>query len=199
MAAATSSSGYQDSTADSLALANQVLSNRQSLRLNNFAYASAAAATSVGTPTGVKIVNTVNYMLNGAWQTAITATDPFWTLSGVNVPIGSVCVFMLGVTSGGTAAVVQSSLAATAATVNWNLSGSATTSQFDGFSIFASVAVAVGTTASGAFVPGTTNLTATGITPTYFQGPDPNFLPVLSDANGGLQVWRAKTGPSAYL
>lgn len=196
--AASTSTAYQDSARDSVALSAQVLTNRQTLYLLNQCFGAPASARAT-TATMAKTVATSGiYLIDGAKQTAVAGTDNFWTLAGTTVPVGSFCIFMLGVTSGGTAAVIQSSIAGSLATCNFNIAGSNTTSAFDGFSIFSNLSITAGSTSSG-FIPGTTALNATGITATFADGPGPNWLPILGDANGGLQVWRPGAGPNALI
>jgi hypothetical protein len=193
---ATSSSAYQDSTRDSAALAAQVLLNRVVLSLQNRAYTAAGAAIATVT-SKVKIANTVDYTIDGAWQTAVSATDNFWVLAGSVVPAANACIFLLCLDAAGAEHVVQSSIAATVAACNFNLTGANTTSQIDALCVVSYLTITMDATHT--FTPGTTLLGATGVTAVIADGVPNNFLPVLTDANGGLQVWRAGTGPNQYL
>jgi hypothetical protein len=195
--AALSSSATQQDTADSLGLSTQVMTNRQALLLLNMVFA-AGGVTTATTTSKAKLVNTVTFMVDGVWRTAVTATDNFWVLSGTTVPVGSCCIFLLCLTSAGAAAVVQSSISATLATCNFKTTGGSTTFPFDSLAVVATLSITAGSTSSG-FVPGTTLLGATGITATFADGPGLNLLPLLADANGGLQVTRAFAGPNALL
>lgn len=194
--ASLTTEAYQDSTRGSLALTGQVMTNRQSAYLLNQVYAAGGVTTATVT-SKAKLVNTVTFMVGGVWQTAVTATDNFWVLSGTTVPVGSCCIFLLCLTSAGAAAVVQSSIAGTLTSCGFYPSATATTQPTDALAIVSNLSITAGSTSTG-FIPGTTLLGATGITATFADGPGPNFFPMLTDQNA-FQVIRPGAGPNQLL
>src|SRR6266446_5574910 len=85
------------------------LAHRAAEYLNAIAVAQlslsySAAGVATGTTTSkVKTVNTVTYTVNGIYQTAKTATDDFWTLSGAVVPASSFQKYALLIDTAGEA------------------------------------------------------------------------------------------------
>jgi hypothetical protein len=109
------------------------------------------------TASKVKTANSVDYTIDGKYYTK-AGTDDFWTLSGSVIPVSSFCKFALCIDAAGAASAVQGVVASTSAaalvpdpTANTCCLGY----------------VEVATNGSTTFDPGTTLLSAAGITDVY--------------------------------
>jgi hypothetical protein len=177
-----------------------VLLNRNMLNDLNCALAAAGAAMATNT-TGIKTVNSVPYLLNGNYQTALSATNPFWTLTGGNLAAGFMRAYLLCIgPTAGTAAVIQSSndvptsvgasgiqfVTQTGAIDPWN-----------GYCIVSNVLISNGTTSP--FVPATTALNTASLTVTYADGPGLWLYPIVGGLNTTTGTTNAGIGPVSYL
>jgi hypothetical protein len=144
----------------------RTLGNIEALLLANETAGTCGAATATVT-SQVKTATSMTYRIDGAWKTALAATDPFWTLSGVTVPVASYQKYYLLVDGSAAASVVQGVPASTAAGV---------VMPFPPQSKAIAAVLTIQTDATHTFVPGTTLLGATGITATFTQGFDPSTL-----------------------
>jgi hypothetical protein len=144
--------------------------NQLAILTANTAMTSAAIATATVT-SQVKTTATLTYLIDGGFQTAITATDNFWTLAGTTVAVASWQKYLLFVNSAGAASVLQG----TQSTVSAAAVGLPTMPQ----SLSLVGVLTVATDATHTFVPGTTLLGATGITATYVNGVDPTLITVV--------------------
>lgn len=141
------------------------LVNAIALIIANDTLTAAGCATATVT-SQAKTVNTLTYLIDGAYKTK-TATDNFWTLSGVTVPISSFQKYYLLIDGAGAASVMQGIPASTAAGV---------VLPFPPQSKAIVGVLTVATNGSTTFVPGTTLLGAAGITATFNDGFDPSTL-----------------------
>lgn len=93
-------------------------------------------------------------------------TDDFWTLSGSVLAVSSSVIYLLCINSAGTMSIVEGDAVLTA-----NITSGYTTLKWPqpGESVCPVGAVRVDTNASVTFTPGTTNLSAAGITDTYYD------------------------------
>ena len=156
---------------------------------------TAAGGATATVTSQVKTVNTLTYLINGAFKSK-GATDNFWTLAGTTVAAGSFQKYLLLIDAAG-AATIQEGLQSnvSAALVGWtNVSSlsvwAALLSVLNASKAVAGV-LTVATDATHTFIPGTTLLGAAGITATYQDGIDPSLAPLLGNEQGlvfGLSV-----------
>lgn len=147
----------------------RTLANAHALITANACLTSAAVATAT-TTSQVKTTASMTYRIDGAFVTALAATDNFWTLAGVTVPAASFQKYYLLVDSAGAASIAQGVPASTAAGV---------VLPFPPQSKCIAGVLTVATDATHTFTPGITLLGATGITATYVNGFDPSTLPLV--------------------
>lgn len=148
-------------------------------------------ATATNT-TGVKTTATTQYFVNGTLYTK-AATDPLYTLgsatSNTAVAAASWQKYLLLLNSSGTATVQEASqsLVSAAAVSYKNLSAvskwAPLMSLLSAGTTIAGV-LTIATDATHTFTPGTTALTATGITATFQDGLDPMLMPVIANTGG---------------
>ena len=135
--------------------------------LNGVASTTVATAPVVdiaSTATKVKTTN-ATVLRNAGALNALAATDDFWTLTGGVLAVSSFRRYLLLCDASDTASVLASDDVTTAAAdCRW------TTQPANGTAIVGIVTVA--TNGSTTFTPGTTNLSAAGITDTYVDGWD---------------------------
>ena len=143
----------------------RTLANTIALLLANDTLTAAGCATATVT-SQAKTTNTLTYTIDGAYKTK-AATDNFWTLSGVTVPVASVQKYYLLIDGSGAASVVQGVPASTAAGV---------VLPFPPQSKAIAGVLTITTDATHTFIPGTTLLGATGITAAFNDGYDPSTL-----------------------
>lgn len=161
-------------------------------------YATLAAAGSAiaGTATKAKTVNSITYLVAGAFYT-LAGTDNFWTLgvAGSNTALGvsSWQKYALLVDSTGTATVQEATPSTvSAAAVTWTNVSNVTLwapymSMVNGSTGKSVVAVmTVATDSTHTFTPGTTALNAAGITTTFQDGIDISLLPLVTDLGGNI-------------
>jgi hypothetical protein len=150
---------------------------------------TACGAAQATNTTGVKVVNSTPYWVDGTFKTAIAATDPFWTLAGTTAIVASGAVqvvkYLLCTGLAGAASVIQSTIAATAAGCVYPTSPASQ-------AVFSVLTISV--TAGNVFTPGTTSLTGTGVTATFADGTDPALFPQIGDANSGLPILNFTAG-----
>jgi hypothetical protein len=147
---------------------------------------SAAGIATATVTSQAKIVNTLNYTINGAFKTK-AATDNFWTLSGTTVATGLTQKYALLIDAAGAASVQEATQALTAATVGWaNVSSvgpwAPLLSILNASKAVAGVLTVV--TVTNPFIPGTTLLGAAGVTATYQDGIDPTLFPLIGNEQG---------------
>src|SRR6185437_15891082 len=140
----------------------RTLANTMALLIANDTLTAAGCATAT-TTSQAKTTNTLTYLIDGAYKSK-TATDNFWTLSGVTVPVASFQKYYLLIDGSGAASVVQGVPASTAAGV---------VLPFPPQSKAIVGVLTIATDATHTFIPGTTLLGATGITATLNDGFDP--------------------------
>jgi hypothetical protein len=143
----------------------RTLANTLALIIANDTLTAAGCATAT-TTSQVKTAATLTYLIDGAYKTK-GATDNFWTLAGVTVPVASFQKYYLLIDGSGAASVVQGVPASTAAGV---------VLPFPPQSKAIVGVLTVATDATHTFTPGVTLLGATGITATYNDGFDPSTL-----------------------
>jgi len=147
-----------------------IQSYNEALRqVTNQAYTAAGSAQSVGTPQSVKSVNTTTYTIDGVFKSKV-ATDPLWTLTGTAVTAGgsgATLHYALCLNAAGTASVVQGPTNQGSTTV-WT-PAPANQSPND-ICIVATLKISLA--AATVFTPGTTSLTAAGVTSTFEDGQD---------------------------
>lgn len=107
----------------------------------------------------------VDFCINGiAYHLA--DTDDFWTLSGTTIPVSSSCLVLLCVNSAGTMSIVQGTAVLTADIT----SGAKTLKVPQHAATVCPIGLLrIDTNASVPFVMGTTELSAAGITDTYYD------------------------------
>jgi len=136
--------------------------------LANMALGAAGSAQATNT-TGVKIVNTTAYLIDGVFKSK-GATDPAWTLTGTAVVAGgsgATMHYALCLNSAGTASVVQGPTNQGSTTV-WT---PAPANQMPAdIAIIATLKISLA--AATTFTPGTTSLSAAGVTSTFEDGMD---------------------------
>lgn len=145
---------------------NKLASAHTYFSLNGLAsttIATTPAVTIATTATKVKTTNATVLRIAGA-LVALGASDDYWTLTGGVLAVSSFRRYLLLSNAAGTASVLASDDATTAAGCRW------VTQPANGLAIVGVVTVA--TDASTTFTPGTTNLSAAGITDTYIDGWD---------------------------
>lgn len=179
----------------SVGRATAVITNRQTMLALNRAYA-AAGATIATTTTKIKTVNSVPYTIDGSFVTALAGTDNFWVLTGGVLAVSSFRVYLLCANASAAESVIASSDGATAAQCYFTVTPGAA-DPLDGVCIISTVLVA--TDATHAFTPGTTALSATGITATYGDGPGKYLLPKVGGTNATVGIMNALIGPNSYL
>lgn len=150
----------------------RVLCNNHALLSANSAGSVSGAIAQGTTPAKVKTTVSVTYRIDGAIQTAKGATDDFWTLAGTVVAASSWQKYVLMIDSAGAASVAEGiqSLVSAAAVV--------LPAPQQAHSIVGILTIA--TDATHTFTPGTTSLTATGITATFVNGYDPSYLTLVT-------------------
>jgi hypothetical protein len=131
---------------------------------------SAGGATIGTTTTKAKSANTIVFTIDGVFKSK-AATDDLWTLSGGVVPISSFQKYLLCLDASGTASVIQGVPAATAAAVV--LPAPPQDRAIVGV-------LTVATDGVTTFTPGTTALSASGITDTYVDGFDGSLLKLVT-------------------
>lgn len=150
--------------------------------LNRPAWQVAAAAVAppvcniATTASKVKTTATTELMVGGVLK-SLTATDDFWTLTGADLAIGSVRRYQL--CWDGTSATTVMSVRASDDQVIADYADAATALAACRWpSLPPQGTVIVGVLSivnvTNAFVPGTTLLSAAGVTDTYIDGPDAN-------------------------
>jgi hypothetical protein len=154
----------------SLAARDEVrVSNNQSIIYAANRAEAAAGCAKATNNTGVKTVNTLSYVIDGAWQATVAATDPAWTLTGGVVPASSWTKWYLLVNAGGsTFSVLQGTVS--------QVSAASVVMPFMPQSLCVVGVLTLATAAATTFTPGTTALNATGITATFNDGVDPSSL-----------------------
>lgn len=150
------------------------------LMLNRLAPSSTPVVARGTTATKAKTTNAANYTVDGKPAAQKAATDDLWTFTGAVLAAGSFRKYLLCLDAAGTASVLASTDATTAAADCQYPSASLP----DGVCVIGWVIVA--TDATHPFTPGTTALNATGITATFADGFDPALLPVLQDPQGNI-------------
>ncbi len=151
---------------------------------------TAPGITIATTASKVKTANTLAFTINGVWY-SLTASDDFWTLAGTVVAKASWQKYLLLVDTAG-AATIQEGLQSTvsAAEVKWtNVSGISPWAPYlstVGETKMVAGVLTVATDATHTFTPGTTLLSAAGITDTYIDGIDQSILPFPGDAQGTI-------------
>lgn len=157
-------SGRSDGTSAAIQSLNALLTQSE-----NCAYTAAGSAQSVGTPASVKSVNTTTYTIDGVFKSK-GATDPLWTLTGAAITAGgsgATLHYALCLNAAGTASVVQGPVNQGSTTV-WT-PAPAVSSPND-IAIVATLKISLA--AATVFTPGTTSLTAAGVTATFEDGMD---------------------------
>lgn len=182
------SNRHDNAARASLARGGVDLANAVTATWFNRVMSSGAIAQSAGTPQSVKSTATITYTINGIFATK-AATDPLWTLSGTVVPVSSFQSYLLLLDSVGTATVQEGTASiVNAAGVNY-LNVSRVSSYAPLLTVLQAGKVVAGyiqvaTDATHPFTPGTTSLTATGITTTFFNGTDQAACPLLANEQG---------------
>jgi hypothetical protein len=156
--------------------------NRPAWQVSTAAVAPPVCNTATNT-TGVKTTATTQLFVNGV-PLSLTATDPLWTLTGGNLAAGAVRKYLLlwdGASATTVASVLQSTtdpVIATYGTAALALAAcrfpSLPASDTTGPNVIVGILSITNTT--NAFIPGTTALTATGVTAAYRDGPDNNVF-----------------------
>jgi len=144
----------------------RTLANTLALIIANDTLTAAGCATATVT-SQVKTVNTLTYLIDGAYKTK-AATDNFWTLAGATVPVASFQKYYLLIDGSGAASVVQG--------VPSTVSAAAVVLPFPPQSKAIVGVLTIATDATHTFIPGTTLLGAAGITATFNDGFDPSTL-----------------------
>ncbi len=154
----------------------------------------ATATVAIGTTASkVRTTTTATWTLGGQFQTAVTSSDDLWTLAGTTVAASSWQKYLLmwdATGASGPVVVEGTQSTISAALVGWkninNVSpyGPIISLLNTGYVIVGVLTVATDSTHT--FVPGTTLLSAAGITDTYADGIDPTLLPVLSNRSGAI-------------
>lgn len=160
--------------------ANNIAKDQQYYFFNRPAWQVSTAAVAppvvarAGTASKVKTTATTQLYVNGI-PLSLTATDNLWTLTGANLAAGSVRAYQLlwdGTSATTVVSVAQSNdllianyanAAAAIAALRWPANPAGGT-VIVGILNIANV--------TNAFIPGTTLLSATGVTDTYVDGPD---------------------------
>jgi len=138
------------------------------MQVENAAYAACGSAIAT-TTSKVKTVNTCPFTIDGVWY-SLSGTDNFWTLTGTAVTAatgGATMHYALCVNSSGTASVVQGPTNQGSTTV-WT-PAPANLLPID-IAVIATLKISL--TATTVFTPGTTALSAAGVTATYEDGMD---------------------------
>lgn len=151
---------------------------------------TAAGITIATTASKVKTANTLVFTVAGVFY-SLNASDDFWTLAGTVVAAGSWQKYALMVDTAGAATIVEGRQSVvSAAAVTWDNLG--TISPWYPFlnSVGSTKAVVgvltVATDATHTFTPGSTLLSAAGVTDTYIDGIDQSLLPLLANPVGTL-------------
>lgn len=157
-----------------------VLLNRIVLAtLNDVSPSSAHVVAQATNTTGVKTTGTATFTVDGVLVSK-AATDPLWTLTGSVLPVASFTRYALLLNASGTASVLQGTVSqVSAASVVYQ-------SMPDGAAVVGYVTIQ--TDATHTFTPGTTSLTAAGITAAFFTGTDKVFFPLLADSANGNEI-----------
>jgi hypothetical protein len=146
-----------------------IQSYNEALRqMENGALSAAGSAQATNT-TGVKSVATTTYTIDGVFKSK-AATDPLWTLTGTAVTAGvggATLHYALVLDGAGTATVIQGPTNQGSTTV-WT-PAPANLSPNDK-AIVATLKISL--TATTVFTPGTTSLSAAGVTATFEDGQD---------------------------
>lgn len=198
MAVATVVARYRELDGrDSMARASMWQGNAGTLYGNNVVYADPGLAIAL-TASKVKTTASAQYTIGGGIYTK-AATDNFWTLgsatSATTVPTGGFQKYALLVDDTGAATVQEATFnSVSLATVSWaNVAAAAKANPANPWAplctmlnnsacIFGILSV---TNASGAnFVPGTTLLSAAGITTAFRASIEPQLNPVLANERG---------------
>lgn len=134
--------------------------------LNGLASTTIATTPAVAIATTASKVKTTNatVLRNAGVLNALAASDDFWTLTGGVLAVSSFRRYLLLCDASDTATVLASDDATTAAACRW------VSLPDNGVAIVGILTVA--TDASTTFTPGTTLLSAAGITDTYVDGVD---------------------------
>lgn len=160
--------------------ANRVARDQQYFFFNRPAWQVAAAAVAppvvarATTASKVKTTATTQMFLNGV-PLSLTATDNLWTLTGANLAAGSVRSYLLlwdGTSATTVVSVLQSNDLLIASYANATAAIAAlrwTAMPPNGTGIVGILNLA---NTTNAFIPGTTLLSAAGVTDTYVDGPD---------------------------
>lgn len=171
------------------------LANALTLAQLNQIFTAVAAATA-GTTTKAKSVNTATFTVGGAFQ-ALAGTDNLWVLGATGaatvVAASSWQKYLLLLDNTPTTPVAtvlegtQSTVSA--ATVGWNniavgAYGPILAVLNSNRTIISVLTIA--TDATHTFTPGTTALSAAGITATFADGMDATLLPVITDAGARI-------------
>jgi hypothetical protein len=151
---------------------------------------TAAGTATAATTTKAKIVNTTTYTVGGAFFSK-GATDNFWTLGGTGsatvVAASAFQKYLLLIDTSGAASVLEGTQAATAAGVTWaNISALSAYAPFltaVGSTKCVVAVLTIATDSSHTFTPGTTALSAAGITATFADGIDQSILPLVGSEN----------------
>jgi hypothetical protein len=130
--------------------------------------ATLPACARATTASKVKTTNATVTQHSGV-ANAVAASDNAWTLTGANLAAGFFRRYLLIVDAADAFTVQASSDAATKAACTWSgLPG-------DGFAILGILTIQ---NTTNPFVPGTTLLSAAGVTDTYIDGIDDSIIPV---------------------
>ena len=191
--AAISQSSHVTAKLDSDQMLAQVLINRLILEtLNDVSPSSAHVVAQATNTTGVKTTGTATYTADGV-LTSKAATDPLWTLTGaaITAVTGTPLFtrYLLLLNAAGTATVLQSNVSPISS------ASCVYPSMPDGAAVVGFITITV---TAVTFTPGTTSLTAAGITTAFFSGTDKLLFPLIADASSGVELLQASVGsPSA--
>lgn len=142
--------------------------NAEQIRGGTFCLSKAGVAIG-GTATKVKTAapngSGTDFVIKGILY-HLADTDDFWTLSGSVLAVSSSVIYLLCVNAAGTMSIVEGDAVLTA-----NITSGYTSLKWPqpGESVCPLGAVRVDTNASVTFTPGTTNLSAAGVTDTYYD------------------------------
>lgn len=149
---------------------------------------TAGGITTATTTTAAKLVNTLTYTVGGKFFSK-GATDNFWVLSGTVVQKSSWQKYLLLIDNTGAASVQEGTQSiVSAAAVGWSnvsaLGPWAPLLKVLGSTKAIAGTLTIATDSSHTFTPGTTALTATGITATFQDGEDQSILPLMANGSG---------------
>lgn len=150
-----------------------------------------SGAIAIGTTTTkVQAAADITFTIGGAFFLK-GDTDDLWTLSGSVVPASSWQKYLLLLDSAGTASIQEATPSQVSAdAVSWTNVNHLSPwgpllSVLDDGKVIAGV-LTIATDATHTFTPGTTALSATGITDTYTNGIDGSLLPLIGNTAGSI-------------